>query len=463
MTLGKLFYKLFATVPVRKLCLLFAVISGIWGCQHEIPESELSIQLINKMREVSPTGSIDYYKLPESTDYLNIPQDPRNPLSESKVELGKFLFHETGIGTRAVHPSGMQTFSCASCHIAANGFKPGRIQGIADGGMGFGQNGEIRLKQDVYEEFELDAQPIRPLSVLNSAFVTNTLWNGQFGAGGVNAGTENVWGKSIEGTEVNHTGFSGIEAQNMEGLKLHRMFVDEQIAEELGYKELFDASFPEYTEPSGRYSNETASLAISAYLRTLITHRAPFQEFFRNAYLAPTMSVAEKEGALLFFGKAGCVRCHNGPSFGSMEFHALGVHDLKEQPGSFATPEFDKKYLGRGGFTQREEDMYKFKVPHLYNLKGNKFYFHGSSKTSIRAVVEYFNDAIPENPEVPESQISHFFHPLDLTDEEIDKLTLFLENSLYDPELDRYVPEALPSNNCFPNADDISQIDLNCE
>lgn len=448
---------------MRKLCLFIAVGLGIWGCQHEIPDSELSIQLIEKMKEVSPTGSVDYYRLPESNDYSKIPQDPRNPLTESKVELGMFLFHETGIGLNAVYPSGMQTFSCASCHVASSGFKPGRIQGIADGGMGFGQHGEIRLKQEIYDEFELDAQPIRPLSVLNAAYVTNTFWNGQFGSGGVNEGTEDLWGRSIEGTEVNRSGFSGIEAQNMEGLKLHRMLVDQDIAEALGYKELFDESFPEYMDPESRYSNETASLAISAYLRSLITNRAPFQEFFKNKFLAPTMSDAEKEGALLFFGKAGCVRCHNGPSFGSMEFHALGVKDLKDQPESFATREFDKKYLGRGGFTQREEDMYKFKVPHLYNLKGNNFYFHGSSKSSIRAVVEYFNEAIPENPEVPESQISHYFHPLNLTDEEIDKLTLFLEESLYDPEIERYVPEYLPSNNCFPNADPISKMDLNCD
>jgi len=236
-----------------------------------------------------------------------------------------------------------------------------------------------------------------------------------------------------------------------------------EIADDLGYRELFDSAFPDYADPEERYSNETASLAISAYLRSLITNRAPFQEFFRNGYLAPTMSDAEKEGALLFFGKAGCVRCHNGPSFGSMEFHALGVNDLKEHPEAFVTPEFHKKYLGRGGFTQREEDMYKFKVPQLYNLKGNGVYFHGSSKSSIRAVVEYFNLGIPENTEVPESQISHFFHPLDLTEDEIDKLTLFIEESLYDPDIYRYVPEALPSNNCFPNADPISKIDLNCE
>ncbi|HKK88316.1 MAG TPA: cytochrome c peroxidase [Saprospiraceae bacterium] len=436
---------------------------GIWGCQHELPETDLSIRLIEKMMEVSPTGSIDYYRLPRETDYVTIPQDPGNPLSKSKVELGKFLFHETGIGLDAAHPSGMQTFSCASCHVASRGFKPGRIQGIADGGMGFGHEGELRFKQDLYEEFELDAQPIRPLSVLNSAFVTNTFWNGQFGAGGVNEGTEDLWGQSIEGTEVNHSGFSGIEAQNMEGLKLHRMLVTEEIADDLGYRELFDSAFPDYADPEERYSNETASLAISAYLRSLITNRAPFQEFFRNGYLAPTMSDAEKEGALLFFGKAGCVRCHNGPSFGSMEFHALGVNDLKEHPEAFVTPEFHKKYLGRGGFTQREEDMYKFKVPQLYNLKGNGVYFHGSSKSSIRAVVEYFNLGIPENTEVPESQISHFFHPLDLTEDEIDKLTLFIEESLYDPDIYRYVPEALPSNNCFPNADPISKIDLNCE
>ena len=89
--------------------------------------------------------------------------------------------------------------------------------------------------------------------------------------------------------------------------------------------------------------------------------------------------------------------------------------------------------------------------------------FHGSSKTSLHEVVEYFNEGIPENPRVPTSQISALFRPLQLTAEEVDNISAFLEEALYDNQMNRYVPESVLSGNCFPNNDPLSKIDLGCE
>ncbi|MBK8557396.1 MAG: hypothetical protein IPL65_17270 [Lewinellaceae bacterium] len=75
----------------------------------------------------------------------------------------------------------MATFSCSSCHIPAAGFRPNRMQGIADGAYGFGQNGEGRTKRLDYLDAEIDAQGARPLAVINTAYVTNSMWNGSFG------------------------------------------------------------------------------------------------------------------------------------------------------------------------------------------------------------------------------------------------------------------------------------------
>ena len=107
--------------------------------------------------------------------------------------------------------------------------------------------------------------------------------------------------------------------------------------------------------------------------------------------------------------------------------------------------------------------MYKFKVPQLYNLKTSPFYFHGSSKNTLREVVEYFNEAIPENDKVPAENISPLFRPLNLNEDEIDAITLFLEESLYDDDLERYVPPFVLSGNCFPNNDPLSKAQMGCE
>ena len=173
------------------------------------------------------------------------------------------------------------------------------------------------------------------------------------------------------------------------------------------------------------------------------------------------MSYEEKQGALLFFGKANCSNCHYNQNLGSNEFHALGVNDMHQIP-SFSSDPNDFRNLGRGGFTQREEDMFRFKVPQVYNMKDTPFYFHGSSVTSLEELVEYFNDGVKQNPNVPEESISSKFVPLDLTVEEKQNLVTFLEFSLRDPDLERYQPEELGSGLCFPNADVQSQVDLGC-
>jgi cytochrome c peroxidase len=409
-------------------------------------------------RLINQKGGIDFFTLPESTDYENIPQDPANPLNQIKVELGKFLFFETGLALDPLYDIAMESYSCASCHIPSAGFRPGRPQGIADGGLGFGEQGEARFMDTEYQETEIDAQGIRPLSVLNAAFVTNTFWNGQFGAQGINVGTEDVWSSNVF-TDINHLGFEGLEGQNIVGFELHRMIVNKEVMDEYGYTPYFDAAFSEFSE-NERYTQKTASFAISAYLRTLLTTEAPFQKWLKGDKDA--MTEQQKKGAMLFFGKANCSTCHRGPSFNAMNFYALGVNDLY-QIGALNTSANDKKNKGRGGFTGKEVDMYKFKVPQLYNLADSPFYFHGASKETLREVVEFFNAAIPENGNVPASQIAPSFKPLNLSGEEIEELLSFLRDALNDPDLERYAPDYILSGNCFPNNDPFSRLDLGCD
>jgi cytochrome c peroxidase len=87
---------------------------------------------------------------------------------------------------------------------------------------------------------------------------------------------------------------------------------------------------------------------------------------------------------------------------------------------------------------------------------------HGASFRSISEVVEYKNEALAENTNVPQSQLAKEFQPLMLSKQEVRDLVAFLENSLYDQNLERYVPQELPTGMCFPNADPQSIIDQGC-
>jgi len=425
--------------------------------------TEQDNMLKQAVRASSPNGQLEHFILPNESDLDQIPQDKvLNPLTQAKVDLGKFLFFETGIALDAFNPQGMGTYSCASCHIPSAGFRPGTFQGIADGGAGFGVNGEDRGIMSGYEEDDMDTQDARALSLLNVAYVENTFWNGQFGAGGVNIGTEDVWthdnGSHVNELTVNGQHYQAIEAQNIEGVETHRMLMNKKIADSLGFTTMFDASFPEF-DIEERYSKLTLSLALSAYIRTLLSNQAPFQSWLKGNYSA--LSSAEKQGGMLFFGKANCSTCHYNKNLGSKEFHALGVNDMYHRP-SFSSSKEDFRNQGRGGFTGKEEDMFKFKVPQLYNMSDTPFYFHGSSIESLTDLVEYKNDAVKENENVPDGQMSEKFKSLNLTVEEKNNLVQFLEKSLYDPNLTRYQPENLMSGGCFPNADPQSMQDLGC-
>jgi cytochrome c peroxidase len=398
-----------------------------------------------------------YFRMPASDDYAKLPQDPLNPLTGEKVMLGKLLYHETGLAVKPKIALSMNTYSCASCHAAQAGFQACKKQGIAEGGLGFGDRGEGRRPNPDYPVDSLDIQPLRTPSVLNTAYQEVLLWNGQFGATGLNAGTEYAWTAGSP-KEVNFMGFQGLESQAIAGLKVHRMEIDEGLLNSTDYKKLFDLAFPEVPQ-SDRYTRKQAGLAIAAYERTILANEAPFQRWLHGE--KEVMTEGQKAGAVLFFGKAGCAGCHSGPGLNNMAFYAIGMKDLGG-PGIYGTPSDDPAHLGRGSFTGQAEDMFKFKVPQLYNLKDSPFYGHGGSYTDLYELIQYKNEGKPENPKVPQSQLASEFNPLGLSEMEVKQIVDFLQNGLYDPGLMRYEPGAILSGNCFPNNDIISRIDLGC-
>jgi cytochrome c peroxidase len=429
----------------------------ITSCTSDEKIASLDSELISLLKSNAPNSNITYYELPASNDFSKIPQDPRNPITKEKVALGGFLFHETGLAVDAKNPKNIKTFSCASCHHAGAGFQAGTFQGVGEGGLGFGLNGELRIPMS--DIAVVDVQPLRSPSAMNGAYQQNQLWNGQFGATHLNEGTEANWtaGTPIENNKL---GYEGLETQAIAGMTVHRLNIDETILAMPAYRNLFDQVFPDFPK-SERYSKITAGLAIAAYERTLLANQAPFQKYIKGQTSA--MNDTEKKGAILFFGKAQCVSCHTGPALNSMQFNAIGMDDLVHCPEpTLNTKENDPANLGRGSFTKNPADNYKFKVPQLYNLRDSPFYGHGSSLRSIRDVILYKNKAIAQNGTVPTSALDPNFKPLNLTNDDIDALEAFISKSLHDANLQRYTPQSLPSGLCFPNADVQSRFDMDC-
>ena len=420
--------------------------------------TNLDDELFSKITEVSETQSPDFFIMPAEDDFDKIPQDPKNLLTSEKVELGKLLIHETAFAHEGNFAVADGTYSCASCHHAAAGFQSGLRQGLGEGGLGFGTKGELRIKNPLCETDLIDVQPIRTPSAMNGAYQEITLWNGQFGAGGLNTGTEAQW-KADTPIETNFLGFEGLETQAIAGLGVLRLKVTEELVVENGYKALFDAAFDDVPTEE-RYTKITAGLAIAAYERTLLSNQAPFQNYLNGDFNALTDN--QKEGALLFFGKANCVSCHTGPALNNMQFYALGMKDFDPNE-VFRYNVDDAARFGRFSFTNVESDKYKFKTPQLYNLKDVEFLGHGASFDDLEKLLWYKNKGIRENVDVPESQLAAQFQPLNLNNDELEKIADFISNGLHDNNLERFVPASLPSGNCFPNNDNQSQVDLGCQ
>lgn len=449
---------------MRKKLLFISLVSLLLltSCEdndtYEFAKSELDIRLEELLEQNSNGQGKSFFILPESDDFAAIPQDPLNPLNTYKVALGQLLLHETATGGIPKMSQMESTYSCATCHPVASSFYSGRRQGIGEGGTGFGFAGEGRQIDLNMPLDSVDLQPVRPPTLLNVAYQETALWNGMLGATGPNTGTESRW--ALSGVPENDLGYQGLEIQGVVGQKTHRLKIDEEFINQNGYRWLFNKAFEDQIE-SQRYTAVNAALAIAAFNRTLLANRSPWQYYLNGDYDA--LSEREKKGAILFAGKGQCMNCHTGPALKDQEFHAFGFGHFDNSTDAIvlSNVDFENIKRGRGGFTGLSEDDYKFKTPTLYNLRDAAFYGHGSTFSSIEEVIRYKNGSTLQDQNAS-SNIADEMGSIQLTEEEVSDLVYFLENSLYDAELLRYIPDAVKSGNCFPNADDQSRIDLGC-
>lgn len=408
-------------------------------------------------------GGMDSLVLPESYDFAAIPQDANNRITFAKVILGQLLFHDTGFALNG-RSLEVESWSCATCHNAEGGFKPGIPQGIAEGGVGFGHGGTDRVLASAFDgdarsdaANRPDIQPISPPATLNAAYQDVVLWNGQLGnaaAGSPNSGVPlSILAPDGTPAAANSRQLSGLETQAIAGIGVHRLKVDTGTPLQTNntYQLLWREAYGGDALSGDVLGN--AGKAIAAFERTVLANRSPFQLWLRGDVSA--MGEAEYRGAELFFGKAGCSGCHQGPALSSRPgasedemFFAIGFADLDTSDPRIhgSVPVATSK--GRGGFTGLRSQEYQFKIPQLYNLADFSFFGHGASFSSIRELLVYKNQAFPQTfASLP--NLDYRFVPLGLSATEMYDLEKFLTDALYDPDLERYQPDTAPSGECL--------------
>lgn len=194
------------------------------------------------------------------------------------------------------------------------------------------------------------------------------------------------------------------------------------------------------------------SLALAAYLTSLISFNAPMDRYLRGENV--TITASERRGFHLFMGKAVCATCHFPPTYAGYvppaflesESEVIGVPLRADTANATADPD-----VGRSGGIMRENSpIYRgsFKTPTLRNVALTAPYFHNGSYSTLGQVVDFYHrgGGAGIGIELPHQTLP--FDRLDLSRQDVLDLVAFME-ALTDTSLHIGIPNRLPS---FPTS-----------
>jgi cytochrome c peroxidase len=247
---------------------------------------------------------------------------------------------------------------------------------------------------------------------------------------------------------------------------------------EPAYRRLFGDLFPAVA--AGAPIDFTMfGLAIAEFEFTLTFADAPIDRFARGRRDA--MTDAGKRGALLFFGRAGCVACHAvagaaNEMFTDLENRVAGVPQIAPRFGAgagnmiFDGPGADEDF-GLEQITGDPADRYKFRTAPLRNLAAAPAFFHNGAFTRIEDAIRHHLDAYSSARRYDPvaagvaADLTHRLGPIEpvlarldrrlqtsvgLGEREIADLVAFVRDGLLDPRaaparLCALVPRSVPS------------------
>jgi cytochrome c peroxidase len=446
----------FATVLAIGCCLVWAL-----PTQQANANGPLDGQLTAVLRAAGFTGRIQE----------QLPKRLGRPLSPPLADVGRALWFDTISGLRNDN-------TCAGCHSPTRGF--GDTQSIAigienNGIVGPGRTGPRNMR--------------RTPMIINNAFYPALMWNGRFAARSGNP-FDNRAGflfPAPEGLSLSYlphllTAQAFIpptERNEMAGFEFPgdnnaiRLEVLRRLNATPNYRLLFGTLFPA-VRLGGPINFDMYGMAIAEFEFSLTLADAPLDKFARGHPQA--MTDDEKRGALLFFGKAGCVACHavagaSNEMFSDFANHVLGVPQIVPRVTNsvFDGPQKNEDF-GLEQVTGNRADRYKFRTSPLRNVALQPAFFHNGAFTTLEEAIRHHLDVrksarnytpvgrLQNDLSGPVGPIEPVLarldplvaRPLALTDQEFSQLVAFVRNGLLDPRarpenLRRLIPARLPS------------------
>jgi cytochrome c peroxidase len=180
-----------------------------------------------------------------------------------------------------------------------------------------------------------------------------------------------------------------------------------------------------------------------------------------------------KQGAVLFYGSAGCSACHHGALFTDQLPHNIAVPQI----GPGKQPATEHRDYGRFLISRQDVDIFAFRTPPLRNVTLTGPWMHNGAYNDLEAVIRHHMDpaaalqtynVMPLPPEVRQrtwisegvnqamlERLDPLLQPVgSLSDQEVQQLLAFLD-ALTDPaaqDLSHTMPDRVPSG--LPVSDD---------
>ncbi|MCL2912381.1 di-heme enzyme [Shewanella corallii] len=301
-----------------------------------------------------PTEETQVYQwaLPDDFPLPQVP--PENPMSDAKVELGRYLFYDRAL-------SANQRQSCASCHLQSHAFaEPLRVS--------TGSTGEQHRRNAP--------------ALVNIAYNKNLTWA--------------------------HNGLTQIERQvliplfGQEPIEMGVSGHEQQVLQRLTrapYPELFIKAYGEAYAGTPEFIQVTQ--ALSSFVRSLISLSSPFD---RYAYYEDDYAINDqvRAGMKLFFSeRMECHHCHGGFNFTQSTshqkqpldrrpFHNIGLYYTSRTKLTDDSQGYPDKDRGLGELTGKPQDDGRFRAPTLRNIALTAPYMHDGSVASLEEVIEIY-------------------------------------------------------------------------
>ncbi len=277
--------------------------------------------------------------------------DAGQPLpTPALIALGEKIFHDSGIS-----PAGR---SCATCHMSVHAFTD-----------------TLAKRPSLLPQ----GPPLR-----NAPTVLDRLWS-----------TVQEW----DGGAVDLRAQAQGPILSPHEMGSNEAFVLARLANQ-PYPPLFTAAFG---SPTPKFQGALDALA--AYQRALISTPSRADQFEAGTQ---TLTLLERDGRNLFFGKARCFACHHGPNFSDEQFHVTVAKHSDD--------------AGRFEVTGRQRDSFRFKTPTLRQLSLTAPYFHDGSADTLTDVVNAYVSGGHSSSTVVDEEI----FPLTLTSSEVTALVAYL-------------------------------------